>query len=238
MKRCILNVATGKYLNFQQRLINSLKAVNYSDSLITWTNQMPPNSPDHGSNPYAFKLFAIDYALAQGFTNILWCDSSVYFLKHPDSLFEKIKQDGHFFIIGGDQLGNWTSDMALELFQETRDSVLEKKFELLGGTIYGFDFNNPTTIEFFKLWKYYYSLGAFKGFYMNSCGDIPDNIRHIKKDKNYGVVSTDKRCRGHRHDETIASFIAYKLHMKLTYIGGDRMFQGNTEACVAKSGYI
>lgn len=238
MKSCILNVATGpKYCRYQDRLLSTLKSVGYTGSLKIWRDRLPKGSPPHEQDPYAFKLFAIDEAIKEGYEILFWCDSGVWFQKHPEPFFDIIQNVGYHFIIGGDQLGNWCSDFSLDLFNITREKVFENKWQLIGGTIYGFNITNPTTQLFLKKWKEYFEIGAFRGSYINNCIKLPDEVRQKKGMKPSGFVSSHPKCFGHRHDETIGSFLVYQLNMKLTWLGG--IFQGPIDSpeTIAKSGY-
>lgn len=255
-KRIILNVATGRYTAYQDRLMNSLYGVvNVGSEIVnirpgcftvlnqwsfmSWRDAYPPGSPTHGEDPYAFKLFAIDEAIRLGYETILWCDSGVWFMKDPAPIFERTERDGCFIIIGGDKLFHWTSDFALDLFGETRDAVEKKDWQLIGGTVYGFDLTNPTIQKFLAEWKRYYQMGAFRGPYVNNCAELPEDVKRVKGEKPHGFVSNDPRCWGHRHDETIGSFLVYNLGMKLTNLGD--LFQGGQRDdkpdAVARSGY-
>jgi hypothetical protein len=237
MSRIILNVATGRYLPYQDRFINSLNRVGYTGEKMIWRGQLPSASPSHEAAPYAFKLYAMQEAECKTkATTILWCDSGVYFVKPPEPLFERIEAEGHFFIIGGDKLGNWCSDAALETFKISRDQVFKNEWQLIGGTVLGFDLTNKTTQKFLTSWKYYCDLGLFHGSYINTHGNLPEDVKTIKASKPKGFVSSDPRCLGHRHDETVGSFLAYQFGMKLTALGD--LFQGYASNVVARSGEL
>jgi hypothetical protein len=228
MKRCICNVAVdGNYPHFQRRLLGTLiDPGKYVDKVMSWTNFYPPGSPTHQDQPYAFKIYALKEAVRLGFTTLLWLDTSVFCVAPVEPLLERIEKVGHFFIVGGDRLGTWSSDAALELFGHTRDQAMEK--QLMGGTVYGFDLTNPRTKTFFDRWTWHESQGHFQlGSYFNANVQQPAD-RPVKPQ---GFVSDDPRCQGHRYDEVVASFLAYELGMELTWLGD--LFQSgkNVVAC-------
>jgi hypothetical protein len=237
-KRVILNVADGRYTQYQDRLLGSLNAVKNDVPLLLWRDQFPPGSPPHQIHPYVFKLFAIREAIKAGYTSILWVDSGVWFIQHPHLLFERIEAEGHLFYIDADRLGSWSSDAAIEVFGMTRDQIFEKDMRLLSGTMYGFDTANPKTAEFLRQWWRHWEIGTFAGHYLNEAvaADVQGVRRH---NKTVGFVSDDPRCQGHRMDETVASFLAYQMDMKLTWLGD--MFQGykvvDEPTATARSGY-
>lgn len=240
-KRCIVNVATGNYVRFQHRLMATLTGVGCDDVRLFWSDSYPAGSPTHQEDPYAFKLFAIEEAIEHGYTSIIWVDTSVEFLKPLEPLWEEIEREGHFMIIGGDKLFNWTNDGVLNAFGMTRDELQEKQWQLIGGTIYGFDVTNPRTREFLDEWFKLFRQGMFRGSYINEGANI-DGAKSLTKNsgpKPVGKVSDDPRCWGHRHDETVGSFLAYKLNMKLSFLGG--LFlggqRGTNPNAVAQSGY-
>lgn len=233
--RVILNVADGRYLPYQDRLAHTLKekckALDHADILF-WREELPPNSPTHKSSPYSFKLFAIQDALNRGYKTIIWCDTSCVGVGNLSPMVFRIEREGHFFVIGGDKLGNWTNDYALDHFGLTRDQVFTLKWQLLGGTIYGFDFTRHATATLFDKWKDCQARGMFEGAYFNSHQSTFAGDQHRKSE---GFVSNDERCKGHRHDETCISFIAQSQGMKLTGLGD--LFQGDKEDTVMRSNY-
>lgn len=235
--RVVINVATGHYIQYQRRWLNSLDAAGYTGARLYWTDSVPPESPFHHQAPYVFKLYALKHAISLGYTTLLWNDSGVEYTGHPDPLFEYIEKEGHYFFIGGDRLGNWSSDYSLEIFGETRDGVFEKEWQLIGGTVYGFDMTNTTTQEFYRQWWWHCLNGTFGSGYYN-IGHLPEDKREAWKNKPVQFVSADPRCNGHRIDETVGSLIAYKLGMKLTPLG--KLFQGyqrGRDDAIAHSGY-
>jgi hypothetical protein len=230
--RCVLDVASvAPYPKYQKRLSDSLDRVGYVGDRLFWTNEMPPGSPPQRDCPYCFKVYAFEEAIRRGHTTLLWLDTSVFMLRSPDPLFEKIEADGHFLIIGGDRLGNWSSDMALERFGVGRDAAME--MQLIGGTVIGLDVSNPRTLEWFTQWSWHAKNGTFAGTYYNGSG----NARRSGPGKSIGVVSRDPRVYGSRADETVGSLLAYKLGMELTWIGGTGGHWFQSDESIARSNY-
>lgn len=233
-KRVILSVVTPGahelYNGLQARLLQTASAVGLcADAhvdLMAWQQRLPEGSPTMIERPYVFKLYAIKEAIKKGYTTILYLDSSCYFVRPMAPFFDLIEEEGHHFIIGGDRLGNWTNDVALERFGKTRDEAMN--MQLLGGTLYGLDMLNPTTARWFDRWCEHEQMGTFDGYYYNS-----PRIQPSGDGKPHGPCSTDPRCQGHRYDEVVASFLAYEMGMKLTGIG--KWFQGDAETVVAKA---
>src|SRR5882757_9105556 len=88
MSRCVVNVATDRFVKGQRRL-ESLLTV----PLVKWTDTFPVGAPPHEDVPYAFKPWALKAAADAGFQTLLWADACI---KPRDltPLFERIERDG------------------------------------------------------------------------------------------------------------------------------------------------
>jgi hypothetical protein len=211
-RRCILSVATNRYVGLQERLLQSLAAVGWRDALLAWTDALPPGSPTHAEVPYAFKLFAIREALRRGHSSLLWLDSPCRAARSLDPLFDRIESEGHLFVGGDDRLGNWASDGCLAAFSLSRDEALE--LTLMNGTFIGLDFSHERTRTWFEEIERGCARGLFQGAYLSD--HAPSAVRAAKAGKPVGFVSADPRCWGHRHDEAVGSCIAHRQGMPFT----------------------
>lgn len=219
-KRCILNVANGHaYPRGQARLLDSLKS-RYTGEIRTWNGRLPEGAPPHDQEPYAFKLFAMEAALKEGFDTLLWLDAAVWAVKDLTPVFEIIEGRGHFFFHGGATLGQRCSDSCLRIFAEhmatpmTRDQAFQ--IPLMGGTVYGLCFKHENVRAFYDRWWHAYRLGAFRGAAINDIAQ--DDMRGLAG-RPVGRVSEDPRVQGHCHDESCATIIAHQLGMESTPIG-------------------
>lgn len=201
MKRAIINVAVDSwYPRGQERLENSLKLQGFKGDVIKWTNTWPKGCPPHPVLPYGFKSYAYQYAVEQGYESILWLDCSCWAIRPLEPLFEEIESKGHIFSFEGWYAGQWLKDSALETLGVTRDEAL--KIELLGGMFMGV----CTRFDRSKQWLHEF---------IQVCQDmktLPGGLRNVN-----GSVSPDPRCLGHVADQAVASVIAHKLGMSLTY---------------------
>ncbi len=119
MQRCIVNVAFGPgHVRGQERLRRSLDTVGYDGEFLTWTDELPPGSPTHKEAPFGFKLSAIDVALAHGADLVLWVDASVWFVRDPAPIFDKISEDGCYVtkVHGAHWLSRWCRTEVLRWF--------------------------------------------------------------------------------------------------------------------------
>lgn len=100
---------------------------------------------------YGFKPHAIQHAIDLGYKKVLWFDPSILPTTPVSVLFDSL--DTHPMLIrSGDTLINkMVNDKAVDYFGFKRED-LDNDLHI-GGTIYGFNFNDPKTVEVFNLWK-------------------------------------------------------------------------------------
>lgn len=195
---CITSVGIGSnYTQAIKRFEKNVEETNPTLDKIIWRNY-PPNSPIHQIVPYAFKPYAIKYAIEKGYQNILWADSTLVALKSLNPFFEHIEKNGWLLYYNGFVCGEWITDAALKKHNLTRDeAMLIPDFT---GCLMGFNTNNQLAMKFLQEWT-------------NAAND---NISFIGKHKNINnCCSSDPRCKGHRHDQVIGSIIVHKLKMKI-----------------------
>lgn len=198
-KSCIINVGCGGwYPRGTDRLEASLRQVGYQGDLLLYRDRLPPGSPSHAQVPYAFKIHAIQEAARLGYDLVLWCDSSMHAIAHPAPLFEKIREVGHLFVGDPNVVGNWSTDAFLRHWGLTRDEAMLIPMFSAGFT--GLDLANPVSRVFLDVWSAASQDGvSFHGPWNNN-------------DKS---ISQDERCRGHRHDMSTASLLAYRMGMAI-----------------------
>lgn len=166
---CIVNVATGPHIKGQQRLSNSLSLTTNKDRLM-YQSEAQVEAPLHYSNPYAFKIYAIDKARQQGYEQILWLDASVYAVKDPQPVFDWLTRHGIFMEEAGHYAGQWCNDAGLKYFGITRDEAM--KMPMFSAGFIGFDFRQEIAREFFARWKNAMLAGMFKGDWSNHRHDL------------------------------------------------------------------
>lgn len=202
--RAVVSVATGPYLANQDRL----RAAIPQENALFWRNVLPPGSPSHLDTPYAFKAYAIRDALRQGAQTVLWMDASVLPIRPLEPLWQLIEEQGYWFSLNlpcnnltapAWNCGQWTCDSALEPLEITREEAFGIPHVI--GTAFGLDLRDSHAQLFFdKYMKLVQDDRAFRGPWTN----------------NDGWASKDRRVLGHRHDQTVASVLAWRLGMKLT----------------------
>ena len=176
------------------------------ENIIAWRNSFPPGSPSQDETPFGFKAFALA-ATAQTCETLLWCDASIVPLRPLAPLWDLIETQGYWLSANlphGETArawtcGEWTADSALEPLGITREEAFQIPHII--GTAFGLDLRHEIARAFLAEYLRLAQDGtAFRG---------PWN--------NVGLrASQDPRVLGHRHDQTAASVIAWRLGMRLT----------------------
>ena len=196
-KRVIVNVATGRYVKGQERLVSAFA---HEYCVARWHDMMPDGCQTHAERPYAFKAYALHDAAAAGMDVLLWCDASIVPGPRPlEELWEKIEQDGIWFSNNGFSNYEWTADSAYPDLGVTREE--NRRIPHVVATAFGLDLRKPIGWNFLAE---YYRLasetrtfcGPWKNTPLTPCG--PADVR------------------GHRHDQTAASVICWRLGVHLS----------------------
>lgn len=193
MTRAVVNVATGEYVRGQKRL-----RLHVGDLLECWANIMPPSCPQHSEVPYAFKAYALDTVRRRGVDLALWCDASIKPIRSLEPLWSLIEQQGYWFSANWWPNGEWCSDAALPLLGITRDESMTHMH--VAATAFGLNLRSEIGNTFLDDYLRLAKNGSFCGPWRND----------------HGQASSDPRVRGHRHDQTAASVICWRLGMTLT----------------------
>lgn len=181
--KCIINLATGRYIVGQERLKDSLTNVGYTGEFLGWTSESQIGAPLHQHNPYAFKIHAFREAERQGHRFIMWLDASVWAIKDVQPIFDHIEEHGYIMQYAGHNCGDWTNDNCLDYFGVTREEA--KKMLMYGNAGFlGLDLWDTRASTFLRSWEKAMLAGTFKGEWSN-----------------------------HRHDMCTGSIIANKLNM-------------------------
>lgn len=192
MKRVILNVAKGRWFPAgQDRLIESLDPA-WGEQMM-WRNSLPSDSPSHHESQYAFKVYAFREAQRLGYGMALWLDASVWAIRDIQPMWDHIEEHGHLFVEDGNRVGHFCTDDALDIMGVTRDEAMDMLIPV--GACIGLRFDHPDASAFLDAWHWYAEAGAFRGPWHNHDGE----------------ASADPRCRGHRHDISVAGVILHRL---------------------------
>jgi len=197
MKHCIVNFSDYKFKKGQDRLRESLIQYGYQGDVVLFNEYSQIGSKSHDEVPYQFKVYAIEKARSLGYDIVLYCDASIYAISNVMPVINYIIEKGHLMEYCGFSAGQFSTDSCLVDMGLTRDEAMNIKLHSAGFT--GLNFQNNVTNDFFSKWFKYAS--EEKTF----IGDWNNNNKQC---------STDDKCLGHRHDQTVASIIAHNLNME------------------------
>lgn len=177
----ICTVAFGeRYIEQQLRMTLSLPK---GLAIFKWTDSYPHYSSTFEQSLYGFKVHAVKEAFLKGYTKIIWIDTACIVHGSLDYLFEEsmppvvaVKDDN--------KLTDTISDKALLYYGNPDVSALN----LVGGSLYAFNFNREKCIDVFDEWLESEKAGIF--------GSMQEQI--------------SEQINKHRHDE---SCMAMALHM-------------------------
>ena len=177
-----------------RRLAKSLNFVGWAGASLIYDGFYPPNSHQHEEIPYYMKIATFEEAIRQGYTHILWCDSSMWAVNNPMKMFDIIEEQGYYFFSSGYNLAQSVNDNALAAVGMSRDEA-EHEIEWASGLV-GINMNNPNGKMLYETWKYYMDLGLSVG------------------SRGHDNQSQDKRFLHHRQDQSCLSLAASKLKLK------------------------
>jgi hypothetical protein len=215
MKVAIVTLALGhQYPRGVARMIQSFEQHSSGYELQAWVNVLPPGAPERvivdgfDYSAYCAKPFAMKAAVDAGAEIVLWLDASVHAIAPIQPLIEHISATGYYMAPTGFNIGEWASDACLEGFRLERGGWMDKP-ECASGIV-GLDLRrrvvgkdgSPRELlnQWCENWRY------FPGHHSNV--HAADKKHHYK---NFGHVSLDARCSGHRHDQTVLSVLCHQL---------------------------
>lgn len=203
MRRAIVSLGTGrKFGGGLDRLERTLDAVGATCDRLLF-REYPDGCPTHQQVPYAFKPYLLTEARRRGYDAAIWVDAAVCVAKPLDSAWNIIEKDGHLVIGDGWNLGQWSTETALRSFGITREEAWEIQLILAG--ILGLNFHAERSQRFLAEWKAF----ADDGKTFPGPATFPAWLDRPKRTVDaHGVY-------GHRHDQTAASFLAFKYKMNL-----------------------
>jgi hypothetical protein len=222
VRRAVVSVATGKFLAGQRRLMHAV-AKQETESHF-YHGLLPEGCPPHSEVPYAFKAYALKEQ-AKDFDLLLWADACILPIRSLEPLWERIERDGYWMSNNGWSNYEWTATEAYrELFhEELRQTGPHRRIRDVGTArivnhnikhvvagAFGLNVQHPKGKAFLD--EYYRLASETRAF----CGPTW-NRWHPDYATREGAASCGPAdVRGHRHDQTAASVIAWRLGFELT----------------------
>jgi hypothetical protein len=220
--RAIVSVATGPFVRGLDRLTEWCAA--HDTEYVTWRGRLPNGAPSHADVPYAFKPFAMNAAAVEA-TTLLWCDSCMIPIKPLDPVWEQIERDGYLVFNNGYSNYEWTADSAYpDLFADVYRDLpahfdkldatrnMNRNIKHVVGGLIGLDLTQQIGKDFLAEWYRLAKTRAFCGPWINS--NYPHTVS--PRPRSGWAPCGPPDVRGHRHDQSALSVIAWRLGCKLT----------------------
>lgn len=221
MNRCVVSVATTPHY---QKGMARLESHQTNSGKMLYMNE-PAGSPKHSEVPYAFKAYALHQAAAS-YDVLLWADACIRPIRSMEPLWERIERDGYWFSHNGWSNYEWTADSAYaDLFggwytplpgflQYESAAETNRTIPHVVATTFGVNIKHSKgkafLDEYFRLAS---ETKAFCGPWWNE--KSPHCPGHHEGASRFGNCGPSD-VRGHRHDQTAASVIAWRLGFELT----------------------
>lgn len=205
MRKTLVTFAddAGNYKKGVERMKESVHRNSPMTGTASYHDYEYIGSPPHkgiGSVPYAFKAYTMRKAMREIGGVLLWCDSCIYATQPLAPVFDHIKKHGYLFFDNiGYSIGDYTSDACLEKQGMSREEAFDSR--MLMACCYGVDITNKIGLE--VMLRYIHAAGdgvSYQGDWFN--------------DK--GQVSSDPRCKGTRHDQSVLSIIVKQMGLDVT----------------------
>ncbi len=179
-----VSVAFGeRYVAQQDRLRESILAIYPDANIFFYRECLPLTSRSFYDSLYGFKPHAIDAAVKDGHSKIIWLDPAMILMDKVDDLLQypvvAVKDDT--------KLCNVIADKYLQAVGVTREQVKENDWHLVGGSLYYLDFNTPIATRVFNKWQFDEATGMFGSQYEEA----------------------SQKLQGHRADETCMAVNMY-----------------------------
>jgi hypothetical protein len=193
--RAIVNLATGSWYPLGQRRLNaSLDNVGFTGLREFYVGEASVGAPLHKDANYVFKAHAVNRTKGD---LMLWCDAANWAVKDLEPIWQAIEEDGYVFFQHGHKIGTWTNDLTLQHFGWSRGQAMQR--EMLSSGIWGVDRSRSVG---YTLWEHFYGYR---------------NLFHGAWNNTDGSESPDPRCKGHRHDQSILSILAWEYGCRLRF---------------------
>lgn len=199
--QCAISVGVGQRFELGiERLRASLTANDFAGDVILDT-EYRPGCPTHKEIPYGFKPWMFNMAREKGYKQVMWLDSACVVVKSLKGIFHLLKKQGNVFTYSTDRVWEWCSDACAKKMGVSR-AKLSGYCPSLWACAMFLDFRHDKANEFLDKWLAYSRDGVtFHGAFTN------ENHQ----------VSEDDYVRGHRHDQTVASILAFQLQLRFSW---------------------
>lgn len=209
MKVVLCTIAySGWYPVGAARLIQSMREHEPGVEIQAFVNVLPFGAParvvveGYDYTAYCAKPFVLAAARNDGADIAILVDAAFYAIRSIQPLIQHIARNGYFLCRNGYRVGEWSSDDALTRMGVDRADA--RQIEEASSYCVGLNFSDGRCTHLLDRWCGFASdrltfPGPHTSLYFNG--------------RNKGFVSHDQTVRGHRHDQTALSILAYKIGM-------------------------
>lgn len=195
MKRCVVTVGAGQRFPLGVRRLEAGLAANGFDGESRMFTDYPPGCPTHKQIPYGFKPWVMEQARRDGFDQVLWIDADCVPVRPLDGLFNELALEGAILPYSPQRIWQWCSDACAKQMGIPWNK-LRGLCPSIWSCVMGLDFRHDTANEFLDQWLAYSRDGvSFHGSWRND----------------HGEASVHPEVKGHRHDQTVATILAFRL---------------------------
>lgn len=211
MSRCIVNVATGRYVTGQQRLQAMLGG---HEAFMGWADRLPPGSQSHQTYPYQFKAFALKAAVDSGHDVLLWSDACIVPYRSLDPLWKRIETAGAWISRNGWTNDQWCADPFYLHAGITREQ--NAKIPHVVATAFGLDLRTDVGRGIYEDYLRLSQTPAIQGPWCNRNNPQHSGAQRMIGDRLWCDPCGPPEVLGHRHDQSILSALAWKYGVDLT----------------------
>lgn len=152
-----LAVRDPRYITQQARLIESIKKHHPEAKIFRWTNCYPWSAQPHERSQYGFKVHAVNEAISEGFTKIMWIDTACILQGGVEPIFDLCKKYGVVAAKDDNKLYKYCAPWAWDYYKQE----VNTSFHLVGGSMFAFDLGVPLCGKVFKSWERAEAAGMF-----------------------------------------------------------------------------
>ena len=190
-----INAGIGQwYCHGSERLKGTLIHHGFPGDVHAWIDKWPcdgfPRDP-----VYCVKAAAFHEAMRQGYTTIIWGDSSIQALKNTTEFVQRVQRDGYWIGQSGYRASETATDAQLQYFGVSRDWAHQVSDCATG--LFGVCLDHEAPRKFIETWIRAGREGAFGG-----------SRHHARQSK-------DPRFKFGRQDQSAASLILGSMGMAL-----------------------
>jgi len=194
------------YSFYIKRLKASMDFLVKDFDYILFDEEYPEGCPPHEDAPCYFKISSMKNALEKGYKKIIWLDSAFFFVKYPQILIDYIDENEYCFYLdpvlsNGEphDIKHFTTDYFIERFSLDRNTV---DIPLISSGIHAFDFSSTKVCDF---WEEYTKAAEENDYAL---------LKPSSKNNDENECSTESWVKGHRHDQSLLSFLIYRNGLK------------------------